>query len=372
VVSALLSVITGYLIVHIFLHEDNLIPVKYFEKRYSVTFERTIVYYELFLLFITILGIYLYLHAIAGNIGGLQNYVLRPIYVRVKLIELRAQAFTGWNLSLSLSSYLISFIYAANLFGGVVYTFQTKSRYIGLIPLPINLIYSIAMVGRYALVNTTAIWFFAFWFTIYFYDSKRYEKLTLRLRKLIVFLSLFVIAFIVWLLIIRSVIEGSATDYVVKYIYAYLSGPLAAFHKFTQSNFSFSYGVETFHSIFKWLAKFGIIDKYYVGGPNLEWTMVGGIALNTYTFVYSFYKDFGIFGLTIVAALWGGLSRMALHWLEQSYSFTRLFIVSIFTFSLFMSFYAFYLKIFTTLVFYLIITLIADLIMRRKRLYYIN
>jgi hypothetical protein len=94
------------------------------------------------------------------------------------------------------------------------------------------------------------------------------------------------------------------------------------------SNPIFTHGASGFRSLFKWLARLGLLDPQSVIGVNNPFVAIGSwTKVNTFSFAKTLYEDFGIFGLLIGNVIWGGITRHAIQKLMNHFSLVNLFFV---------------------------------------------
>jgi hypothetical protein len=121
------------------------------------------------------------------------------------------------------------------------------------------------------------------------------------------------------------------------------------------------------------LARLGFWDPQSVLRTNNPFVSIGGwTSINTFSFVKTFYEDFGILGVITGSILWGGATRYLTERVLRKFNMTNFFLLILITFSLVMSFYAFYFEGLTALVLYFVYMKVFDKKLIDKKIYSIH
>lgn len=366
--SGILSVFAGYYLVHYFgTPLDNKIHSK--ENTLVVFNEKKLIIITAILTVLPILGIILAFLFILNLVGGAENFFTRPLFVRHLIVEFQRSNLGNWSLAFSLSNYFISVAYVCNLLGGVIFNFNNKWRYIGVLPVIVGAIASALFIRRYVFINAASFWLISFLFSSYLYPHEQREKLLRRFRRVLLIIIIVFFGFTVAILTLRAVTDTALADFFIESILSYYTGGVGAFNQMVANTYDYTWGTTTFRSVFKWLDRLHLWDLDKIVGSQLEFVRVGRTWLNTYTYAYSFYRDFGLPGVLFMSLIWGGLTRYIMGITLDKFSFVRLFWSVSFTFSLLMSFYSFFFDGLSTIVFWALLTWLVDRYMRKYDIY---
>jgi hypothetical protein len=123
------------------------------------------------------------------------------------------------------------------------------------------------------------------------------------------------------------------------HLYWYIASPLVAFNDFlTTFNGVYEWGQNTFFPIYKWLCRFGLAQQAEVSIYG-EKTYLPYLA-NVYTYLRTFYEDFGLLGVALAPYALGWLTAAVQFQARRYVHYLNLYIVLL-MFILF-SFYNFY------------------------------
>ncbi|MCF7796181.1 MAG: oligosaccharide repeat unit polymerase [Lentisphaeria bacterium] len=369
--SGILSVFAGYYLVHYFTTSlDNKIQQT---KGALVVFdEKKMMTITGIMTILPIIGVILAFIFILELVGGAENFFTRPLYVRHLIVEFQRSTLSNWSLAFSVSNYFISVVYVCNLLGGVVFNFSSKWRYIGLLPIVVGAIASALFIRRYVFINAASFWLISLLFSSYYYPQVLRRKILRRFRMILMIIGIVFFGFTIVILTLRAVTDTGMADYFIESILSYYTGGVGAFNQMVTNNYDYTWGTTTFRSIFKWLDRLHLWDLDRIVGSQLEFVRVGRTWLNTYTYAYSFFRDFGLIGVLIMSLIWGGLTRYIMGLTFNKYSFVKLFWSVSLTFSFLMSFYSFFFDGLTTIVFWALIAWLVDRFMRKHDVYLIS
>ncbi|MEX0929106.1 MAG: O-antigen polymerase, partial [Balneolales bacterium] len=302
-----------------------------------------------------------------------EKYVSSPLEVRNTITGIQQNPLVAPPLAYRLGNYMMSVGFVGSILGGILITGTTWKKYMGLLPLVAALIPAILYFSRYVFVNSITFWWLAFLFTSFFYRRERTKKLLIRLFVTSVAVLAFTLSFSYFIFSARNAMWGDFQDAFFETLYVYFAGNIAAFDVFLFEDTALYYGQQTFRTIITWLARLNIWNPGSVHSVHQPFVVISSTqAINTYTFVQTFYGDFGITGTLFLSGLWGAGTRYAVYKYMQKFSFIRLGFVLVMSFSLIMSFYGFYLSNLTTIVFWLVVLYLSDYISGKDVLYSIQ
>jgi oligosaccharide repeat unit polymerase len=344
-----ISLVLGYYLLHV-----SYLPTLKFGAsvdKYYISFEEAgFSKVTLVLSIIPLIGSIIAFNMIIDMLGGIENYFFRPLYARHAIVEFQRGTLANWSLGFSFTNYMISVGYLTSILGGITFSFDSRRRWIGLLPLIIGLLSSLVFLKRYAFIQSSTFWMFSYLFTVLFSESSVRKKLIRRFfRMSVIMLSVFLV-FVITLLVYRASQENKIFDFIFESIYSYFVGGVGAFHNLIELDLPLTYGTTTFRSLFKWLDRIKLWQLDNIVGSQLGFTKVGSQYLNTYTYLYSIYRDYGFIGSMIFSFSFGMLTRFSLEKLFMKYSLMRLFWVVTFSFTLLMSFYSFFFDSLTSII----------------------
>ena len=317
----------------------------------------------------TILGALLIIYTVAIELGGAEAYYNTPIRVRNLFTGYQNNPLTPPPLSFKVGNYLINTGFARTVFGGVLFSLNHKFRYLGILIIPAFIFASTVTIGRYTLVNSLFFFIFAYIIATYYLKPRLRKK---RLIEICIYSAAFVIflgVFTFILLEFRTTqgTENAAKEYALKSSYLYLTGGITALDNFLDQDFALVYGQSSFRSIFRWLIQLEMWDESNLKAVHEPFTSVTpSISINTYTFVKSFFEDFGISGVLFFSFIFGALCKVANHAAFNSFSFIRSGIAITFIFAALMSFYSFYFHSITTAVYRILIIAVIQYVFANK------
>lgn len=122
-------------------------------------------------------------------------------------------------------------------------------------------------------------------------------------------------------------------------IYWYVTGPYAAFDHYLSEGISYTFGGHTFRIFAKWLVVSGLVDQKYLSSSIGEFIRFrfSPSALNTYTWLRSFYTDFGLLGVTLLPFALGLMSTIFSRLARYRPTPTNLMVLSLFLNTIFFS-----------------------------------
>jgi len=124
------------------------------------------------------------------------------------------------------------------------------------------------------------------------------------------------------------------------HLYWYLASPLAAFNDFLSTfNGVYGWGQHTFFPIYKWLCRFHLASQTEIAVYG-EMTFLPYLA-NVYTYLRTFYADFGLLGVALAPYALGWLTAAVQRQARRYVHYLNLYVVLL-TFILF-SFYNYFL-----------------------------
>lgn len=311
----------------------------------------------------TILGASLIVYTVSIELGGAEAYVNTPIRVRNLFTGYQNNPLTPPPLPFKIGNYLINTGFAGTVFGGVLFVQKHHLRYLGLLIIPAFIFAAIVTIGRYTLVNSLFFFIFAYIITTYYVDHELRKK---RLFEIVTYSAAFVLflgVFTYVLLEFRTTYgtESAVKEYALKSSYLYLTGGITALDNFLNQDFSLVYGQSSFRSIFRWLIQLDLWDESNLKAVHEPFTLVTpSISINTYTFVKSFFEDFGIIGVLFFSFTFGAFCKLANHAAFRRFSFIRFAIAITLIFAALMSFYSFYFHSITTAVFRILVVAIIQ------------
>ncbi|MDZ7808716.1 MAG: O-antigen polymerase [Gracilimonas sp.] len=319
----------------------------------------------------TILGASLIVFTVSMELGGADAYFDTPIRVRNLFTGYQNNPLTPPPLSFKIGNYLINTGFAGTIFGGVLFSLDHKFRIFGILIIPAFIFASTVSIGRYTLVNSLFFFIFAYIISTYYLKPKLRKK---RLAEILTYSAAFIffLGFFTYILLeFRTTLgtENAVKEYALKSSYLYLTGGITALDNFLHQDFSLVYGQSSFRSIFRWLIQLGMWDEGNLKAVHEPFTFVTpAISINTYTYIKSFFEDFGISGVLIFSFVFGALCKLTNQAALNKFSFIRLGIAITLIFAALMSFYSFYFHSITTVIFRLLIIWLIQ-ILTSKYLY---
>jgi oligosaccharide repeat unit polymerase len=187
-----------------------------------------------------------------------------------------------------------------------------------------KLIISFLISIGFLILSTGRTYFFFYFITLFIII---YFKGELKTRYMRIFFFLFLFLFILVGIVLS---KGGSLTYTlsenisssITHILAYLNGPLLAFDRFLNSDFSHTYGKNTFRFFFALLYKLNIIGQEPVDIVK-EYVFVP-YPTNVYTFFYTYVMDFGRIGTILLIFLFGMLNSWLFYKSKSSGNHVKL------------------------------------------------
>ena len=335
----------------------------------DVSFNKPLLAKLIICLFITtVIGSVMMMKVIGDLSGeGLRVYINSPIKVRNEFIAIVTNPLESPPLAFKLGSYMVSASFVSALLGGMLLTVRGKIRFLGFLPLMGAMVTAFATLGRFALINNLGFIFLSFIICSSFYN-KQYRVTLLKQFVLFGLLIFSLTGYIFYSVAsIRVVQDVDVADYIIRTLYFYFSGGVAALDDFLKTDFQLQYGLSSFRTIFGWLARFGLWGKdEIITGFDSFTTVAPGMHINTYTFVKSLFLDFGILGVLFISFIWGALIKVFLKRSYTQFSLNRVYWACIFIFGSIMSFYSFYFQGITQVVYWGLVVGLIQFVFGKK------
>ncbi|MDD5765168.1 MAG: O-antigen ligase [Candidatus Marinimicrobia bacterium] len=350
--GSLLSFIIGYILhgvlvidkisIYRNLSENDIKPIIYI-------FQEKIKYTIFVLSLLVIIGSVWKLKILGGYVGGIIEYLKNPIRARYYVTLSSGNIVQGYSIYDTFASYLINFNIVNNLLGGLFFVISRKRSLIGWIPLVLATVVSIITFQRWLLLFSICIWVVSGLYIPLYLTTDENCRAYKKIKIAILFLSIVFAVFVVMLLTLRmdlktevvGQISISVSDIIKKNLHSYLVGNVVNFDNFIHRFHDYHYGTSILRNIFKWFARIGIYNADAVIPTGYEFSNVGFISLNTYSYMRIFYEDFGTIGLMILSALWGLFSHWIIMIYKARFSLYRLFFVCLIFHAIVMSFFSF-------------------------------
>lgn len=361
----IISIIIGYFFVHAFKYEDIIETSEVNNKESILYTEKSIKRSILITTVLGITGAIITVFWLANSLGGINIYELNPLLVRQASVEItKAGSFTLYPIY-TIGNYLISFLFIGNLLSGLY--FGKRWLMYKAAPLFVSFIISGLLLQRMIIVTSFGILFLSTLFSIYIlpYQRRKEVIIPLSLSVLVIFLLLIGISYSI--IKIRMFYLNNIFEIFLKSTYTYLVGTISSLEILFRKEIDYSYGEQSFRTIFKWFAKLGFIQDVGRYKSQLGFVNIGRMHINTYTFVRALYIDYGIVGLSSIGFLWGALTRIIIGKYQEKYTLTYLFWAVILTFSLTMSFYEFYFQGISRIIYWFtLIVLVEKMFLKLK------
>ena len=301
------------------------------------------------------LGMELYrLAALASHFNTSWSYlVTHPAILRLRLVQfISANVFqtsaTVILLSLTNSIFSIGFV----LLGLFLYLDRTWWKYFYLfVFLFISLLIGLLHLSRYEVTTNILYLVFAYCFLHSQRSMKSqvsglkfsYFKLQPSNFRLLIPIVAVVLLFVAIELLLRKSAAYGHTNRLQGFafqLYWYVAAPLAAFNDFLSTfNGVYEWGQNTFFPFYKWLCRFHLL-------PQVETDVYGErtylpYLANVYTYLRTFYADFGLLGVALAPYTLGWLTAAVQHQAQRYVHYLNLYVVLL-LFILF-SFYNYFL-----------------------------
>ncbi len=267
---------------------------------------------------------------------------------------------------MSLAGYGVNLIVLSSIIGGMLFSSRSViQKLISFLPLLFAILVSLVYFSRYVLFSTISFWILSsFYYSLYLKKTHRNQNIR-NLAILSVFSSIVFLSLTYLIVNLRHFTSGEIGELFIFQLYSYIIGNIVGLDKFFLSDYELLWGLGIFNSVLKWLARIGLVEENLVDISS-PFTNIGLTVTNTYSYVKSFFVDFGLVGLWILSFVWGNLTAFISSKFIHHFSFSKLFWMVVFTFSLFMSFYGFYLSSISTIIYWLItIKIFETLFMKR-------
>lgn len=345
---SLLCVTLGYLTyilaVHIHNYREGSSPVAPVLDQTRIHSFKNYIYAICTVSFLAVLALLYYL---TKEIGGLGELVTNRIGLRDLFVVIIKFSASDWNVLVSLLLYIYNFNHVAILLSALYFTHASRPGFAAFWPLLNATLYSLITLQRFAFVQTLVIWMFVALIAAYFLPAQRRKAALKRYFKLLFLAFPATLVLLLGVIILRIDFGEKEIDYLltlryaVGTVYTYVAGNIVALDQFLQKFNDFAWGGSVFRSFFKWFVRIGVVDPELFRAPIHEFTDVGPMALNTYTFIRPFFEDVGIISTLIYSYIWGGVSAFAFVSLFRRFTLVRLHFCGLLFFSFFLSFYGF-------------------------------
>lgn len=311
------------------------------------------IWYSFFTL-LMLIGVILTMKGVASFFdGNLAIYYQNPVKVRHIVVNIGHGHFSA-PLIFKIGNYLINWGLTASFLGGMLFT-QKKYSFFALIIVFVSLLAGVSMFSRYIFINSFGMFAFSYLLFSFLRNKKEQTRIFKKTIYFIILSVALVFGVTYAILSARAFYIDDLTDLFNRLLYFYLVGGLPALDIFIYSDPTQLYGFSSFRSLTDWMIKFGIIPETNLLVAYHPFVKVSTLVeINTYTYIKSFFQDFGLAGVGIMSALWGGITRYSLRALVLKFNIIRLAISAILCFSLFISFFSFYFEGIAMVVFRLI------------------
>ncbi len=302
--------------------------------------------------------------------GGMGNYLEDPLGIRETVVNIQKGRLSGIPLSYRLAIVGINIGMLSNIFGGALFAQSRKSRALALLPLLVGAFIALVFIRRYSFINGIAFWLFAYMFTSLAFNRKEGSKIALKAILTVFFLLFVFFGFSYLVVLVRSPWADDITEYFFKSIYTYFVGNLSSLDIWLNSpniTIEHSYGQTIFRDFFNYMSKIGLWSFEDVKGVHQEFVKIGHkMWVNTFTFIKAMYEDFNIYGVVSLSFIWGFVARLILVRFFKHPSYLSLLAVSIVSFSFLMSFYSFYFRNTISTIFWIVVVLFIQRVIKHK------
>ena len=367
-IVSIATVVLGYFFYRWFFLPDSLLlpPDSNKQSILSINYQQLSLAVILLAIFVGACQYY-NLTLLADQRGGIEQYFANPIMSRNLITATRDAVTTDWNPLLSLSGYGVTLIYLLCLLGGLLFTSPSLlHRVIAFVPLIITLGISLIRFSRYHFVATTFLWLLSCFYASYYLPKIRQQKNLRSLVFLIIGAGLLFTGMSYLVVSLRFFNNANIDDVFLYQFYAYIAGNVISLDKFLMSDPDLLWGQGLFRTLFRWLARFGLWTESDVLPIHYTFVSIGPGHSNTYTYVKELFEDFGLVGLVFLSFLWGFIAASITAGYLRGFSLVRLHLVGLIAFSLFMSFYAFYLINVSSIAFVVVSVKLFDLTIGRS------
>lgn len=353
---SLSSFIMGYILYSI-LSIENIEPFKndlntfHNTARLAVQIDTRIIKYVILIIsIITMVGILWKLNILGGYVGGIWEYLKNPIRARFYVTLTAGKIVEGYNIYDSIASYLMNLNLVNNMFGGLFFAAANRSKFYAWLPVVMTVLISVITFQRYLFLLSITIWMISALYIVYHLSPEEGLKAYKRFKISFILITIIFLLFIVSLLFVRLDLgaenkeewgEIKVGELVLRNLHSYLVGNIVNFDNFIHRASKYYYGSSLFRNLFKWFARIGLYEEANVIGTGYEFSDVGFISLNTYSYMRIFYEDYGVFGLIGLSFMWGVGTCWVVAWYLKKFSLYRLYYLSLICHSLLMSFFSF-------------------------------
>lgn len=289
----------------------------------------------------------------AQEVGGIYEYFINPMQARGITIEKSREAKFETRYIESVLAIFKNFNYVGIILSGVLFASSRRYRIISLLPILYAFIGSLSTFGRFFLITNTFLWFCSVFYVSAHLpeeDKKRNFRLLL---KILIFIAVIILLYFTFIVVFRTKImmkysakTGRIVELLGQHIYSYFVGNIAMLDFYLLGNIQYYYGASIFMNLIRWFNALGLYEDprilhffYYYDFIKTRYLL-----MNTYTYVRYLYSDFGEPGLILFSFIWGLLSYKALIAYLKKFTLARLYLISLVSYSLFISFFFFYFK----------------------------
>jgi oligosaccharide repeat unit polymerase len=339
---SLVTVVIGYLTVFFLYKDENFEEQK---KQKSTISLQLILRVLIIVSILSFIGTLLYLYSLSAQAGSIMEFLSNPVKARMAVTLIERQSIENWNPVIAATNYLASVNIFGVLLGGYYFIFGEKMRIISVLPLINSVFFSLISFQRYFFIQIFVIWIFCIIYSLYFQNRDIRKKQGLKVLLLISASGAGILLFVVGIFLARidygtgEVDMIQTTSWALERVSLYLVSELVALDRYLFDTESLLYGLSIFRSFIKWLIRVGIYDVSLGLNVYYEFTNVGKLTVNTYTYIRPFYEDFGVYGLLILNFIFGAIGSFTTHNLLVKFSFVRLYLASLIFFGYFLSFF---------------------------------
>jgi len=297
----------------------------------------------------TIIWVYLR----ASEAGGVIEYFSNPSVARFISVKMGKLSRVEWKYYESILAVFRNLNLVNAILGALLFTSKKRRAYIALLPNLYGLIKSISGFERRSFLIAVFLWLIGIFYICYYLPADRRREIMRSLFKIIFLVVVILISYFLFIIVFRSA-KGAhiymspekVLNFIGKNIYSYLVGNIVLLNWFLHGHVTYYGGVMILSNLFRWFNVIGVYENpkipyfFYV----FDFIKTRYITMNTYTYVRYFYNDFGEAGLIPLSFILGAVTfKLVLMYLRK-FSLVRLFLVSIFCYTLLLSFLDFYLK----------------------------
>lgn len=280
----------------------------------------------------------------------------------------------GWSVLHSLFSYLILLNNVVVIISAIYHSFYSGKKILIYGPIFLAFLFSVITLQRHTLIIILTFWLSALFFISFYLDSQR-QKISLnKFYRSFIGILIFIALVIIIVISIRFYIDLGGAKYNkliklgIQSIYSYIAGNVVALDTYLKSDISYEKGAFLFQSILKWLSRLGVINSTSIPSQYLEFTNIGPVSLNTYTYIRMLYADYGVYGLLILSYLWGFIAAFVMNNLYPNFRLYKLMFAALMMFSYLVSFFGFSLLNFTMIFLLFFFSWILDYFIKTSNL----